>query len=109
MKILVVQLREKPCPILDAEIVPEDDYKSYANRCADLNRDKNRKHDFAIEEHPDDSLIAFLAQERHYDMSKFANLTKSVLDAFERLSDDVQTLRAFADAALAASDPERNA
>ncbi len=109
MKILVVRLREKPCPILDAEIVPEDDYKRQANGVAEFNRDKNRKHDFAIEEHPDDSLIAFLAQERHYDMSKFANLAKAVLKAFGTLSDDVQTLRAFADAALAASDPERKA
>lgn len=109
MKILVIRLHDKPHSILDSEIVPEDEYKRQANRAAELNRDKNRKHDFAIEEHPDDSLISFLAQERHYDMSKFANLAKAVLKAFETLSDDVQTLRAFADAALAASDPERNA
>ena len=95
MKILVVYLKaegKSPRLIVDAQVVPDNELQRYATRAAERNRDKDSRHIHVIEEVADNSLTAFVARERDYDMNKYEKLAKTLLSQMETLRDDVKLL-----------------
>ena len=98
MHILVMRLitnGDAPKPIIDASVVPESDLQKWARRAADKNKEKNKRHTYTIEEVPDDSLTAFIANDRHYDMNKYEALATTLCNKIDELRSDVDLLRSY--------------
>lgn len=82
-----------PKPIMDVQVVPKNELKKYAQRAAELNKDKTTtRRLYVIEEVPDNSLTAFVATDRHYDMNKYEELAKTLFAQIDKLRDDVKLL-----------------
>lgn len=98
MHILVMRLitnGDAPKPIIDTSVVPESDLQKWARRAADKNKEKNKRHTYTIEEVPDDSLTAFIANDRHYDMNKYEALATTLCKKIDELRSDVELFRRY--------------
>lgn len=94
MKILVVREKDadgKPAEILDTRIIPEKEYDRYAQRAAELNK-SNKRRNYSIENHEDNSLVAFLATDRKYDMDKYSDLANLIRSEISELADSLEVL-----------------
>lgn len=89
--------------ILDARIIPADQVEKYAQRAADFNRRKGLARNYSIEEHSDDSLAAFLALDRQYDMDAYMETADDIYKQIKELSAKMDKLNAFYNAAAAAT------
>lgn len=97
MYLLIVREKDKegaPAEILDVRIVSEKDYDRYARRAAELNK-SNKQRNYSIEKHEDNSLVAFLATDRQYDMDKYASLANTIRDDIADLSDRIELLCSY--------------
>ena len=110
MYLLIVREKDNegaPREILDVTKLPDKDIDRYAQRAAELNK-SNRRRNYAIEKHDDDSLVAFLATDRQYDMDKYASLANMIRDDIADLSDRIELLCSYyheAAEATGAGDP----
>lgn len=94
MYLLIVREKDKegaPAEILDVRIVSEKDYDRYARRAAELNKSNKQRH-YSIEKHDDNSLVAFLATDRQYDMDKYADLANLIRSDISELADSLELL-----------------
>lgn len=94
MYLLIVREKDKegaPAEILDVRIVSEKDYDRYARRAAELNKSNKQRH-YAIEKHEDNSLVAFLATDRQYDMNKYSDLANLIRSEISELADSLELL-----------------
>ena len=97
MYLLIVREKDNegaPAEILDVKIVPEKDLDRYAQRAAELNK-SNKRRNYAVEKHDDNSLVAFLASDRQYDMDKYAALANMIRSDIDRLSGGVEILCSY--------------
>lgn len=97
MYLLIVREKDNkgaPAEILDVRIVSEKDYDRYAQRAAELNKSNKQRH-YSIEKHDDNSLVAFLATDRQYDMSKYSDLAAVIRSDIAALEDKLFTLGIF--------------
>ena len=97
MYLLIIREKDNngtPSEILDAKIVPAKDVDRYARRAAEHNK-SNARRSYTIEEHKDDSLVAFLASDRQYDMTKYAALADTIKNELERVEDKLELLRIY--------------
>ncbi len=98
MHILVMYQKiegKTPKPIIDAQVVPDNELQRYAQRAAELNKDKSKRRLYVIEEVPDNSLTAFMANDRHYDMNKYEALATTLCNKIDELRSDVDLLRSY--------------
>lgn len=98
MHILVMYQKiegKTPKPIIDAQVVPEKELQRYAQRAADRNKDKTNRQLYVIEEVPDNSLTAFMANDRHYDMNKYEALATTLCKKIDELRSDVELFRRY--------------
>ncbi len=98
MHILVMYQKiegKTPKPIIDAQVVPEKELQRYAQRAADRNKDKTNRQLYVIEEVPDNSLTAFMANDRHYDINKYNTLATTLCAKIDELRSDVDLLRSY--------------
>ena len=113
MYLLIVRERDNegaPAEILDVRIVSEKDYDRYARRAAELNK-SNKQRNYSIEKHEDNSLVAFLATDRQYDMDKYADLANLIRSEISELADSLEVLGIYyreAAQATAANKPSAN-
>ena len=97
MKILVIREKDKegkPAEILDTRIIPSGEVERYSKRAAELNK-TNARRNYSIEEYDDGSLVAFLATDRQYDMSKYSDLAAIIRADIAALEDKLFTLGIF--------------
>ena len=97
MKILVIREKDKegkPAEILDTRIIPSGEVERYSKRAAELNK-TNARRNYSIEEYDDGSLVAFLATDRQYDMSKYSDLAAIIRADIAVLEDKLFTLGIF--------------
>ena len=113
MYLLIVREKDNkgaPAEILDVRIVSEKDYDRYAQRAAELNKSNKQRH-YSIEKHDDNSLVAFLATDRQYDMNKYADLANLIRSDISELADSLELLGIYyreAAQATAANKPSAN-
>lgn len=113
MYLLIVREKDNkgaPAEILDVRIVSEKDYDRYAQRAAELNKSNKQRH-YSIEKHDDNSLVAFLATDRQYDMNKYADLANLIRSDISELADSLELLGIYyreAVEATAANKPTAN-
>ncbi len=109
MHILVMYQKiegKTPKPIIDAQVVPEKELQRYAQRAADRNKDKTNRQLYVIEEVPDNSLTAFMANDRHYDMNKYEALATTLCKKIDELRSDVELFRRYYSEAAAQQSEE---
>lgn len=94
MYLLIVREKDNkgaPAAILDVSMVQEKDFDRYAKRAAELNKSNKRRH-YSIENHEDNSLVAFLATDRKYDMDKYSDLANLIRSEISELADSLEVL-----------------
>lgn len=92
--------------VIDAKVVPDNELQRYARRAAELNKDKNNRLRHVIEEVPDDSLLAFMARDRHYDVEMCKVLATSLYKKVDELRSDVDLFLRYCSEAIQATQSE---
>ena len=76
---------KKSKTVIDANVVPDNELRRYARRAAELNKSQNSCLTHIIEDVPDDSLTAFMARNRLYDINMCQMLATSLYNNIEEL------------------------
>lgn len=81
--------------VIEADIVPDGKYNEWAQKARDLNSKSKSSVEYVIVSVDDDSLTAFLARDRKYDMSKYDETAEEIRQQFNSLNESISRLDVF--------------
>lgn len=81
--------------VIEADIVPDGKYNEWAQKARDLNSKSKSSVEYVILSVDDDSLTAFLARDRKYDMTKYDETAEEIRQQLNALNDSISRLDVF--------------